>query len=463
MVSVIDIAIILVYMAAMLFVGLFLFKRETLEDFFVNKRKTKLLLLVFSGVSTNVGAGTIIGSVTSAYDTGISFPLLGAFVAAFAWLTVAWFAPRIKNFGDKYRAFSFGDFYGTRYSPKNRLLVGIIIFVAYFLWAAVQFTGLATIATVLTGLSWEISILLSFAVVIAYTTLSGLKGDIYTDAIQFSIMFLVLLGILLPLSLAKVGGLAAFSSLPASFFDPFAFFGGPIFSLIAFIIFLPFGLVSVEIWQRIYAATDARTARKAMIISGFLNVPFFIAAAIFGMSAFILYPNIDRDFALFQLMKDVLPVGFLGLGFAGILATLMSTVDSLIVVGASALLKDIYISFINPKVSDEKALKLARLFALGFGTVAAVTAYIIADILQLLLASVMILLVFLPSVLGGFLWKRSTSAAAFWSILIGFVVAIIATLQIPNYAFFPAFAASLIIFVILSFVTKHSPTEKIKL
>jgi SSS family solute:Na+ symporter len=266
----------------------------------------------------------------------------------------------------------------------------------------------------------------------------------------------------MPLSLIKIGGFDAFATLPPKYFNPFSF-GGPEFFFGGIIFGIPFMLVSMEIWQRIYASTDPQSAKKVFLLSGLINAPFLIFPAFLGISAALLYPNLDRDLALFNLMKDLLPSGILGLGFVGLLAAVMSTADSLILVGSATILKDFYISIINPQATEKQMLFLGRVFTLLFGLAGLTIAYAIPDIVQLQLIGAFTLLIFAPSVIGGLIWKKTTSKASFLSVMSGFLVTIILIPTLPKTAFIPGFLVSLITLIIVSYLTKHSPTENVRL
>ncbi|HHF09174.1 MAG TPA: hypothetical protein ENL28_01005 [Candidatus Atribacteria bacterium] len=94
---------------------------------------------------------------------------------------------------------------------------------------------------------------------------------------------------------------------------------------------------------------------------------------------------------------------------------------------------------------------MGRIFVFLFGLGAFVVALIFQDIVRLAVTSVQILTIFAPALLGGLLWKRSTAPAAFWSILVGFVLTIVLLPFMPDAAFIPAVAVSIIIFLALSF------------
>jgi Na+/proline symporter len=462
MINALDLLIIFFYLALLLGMGGILSKREKLDDFFVAGRKVRTSFLIFTTVSTSVGAGTLIAITAAAYDTGISYALTAAISIFVGYLLVAFLAPRIKKFGDDFKAHTLGDFYGARYSVKNQALVGIIILISYFFWLALQFVAIASLLRVITGWEFEVTLLLSALVTIIYTTLAGIKADIYTDIIQFLIITFVLFFLLMPLSLIKIGGFDAFATLPPKYFNPFSF-GGPEFFFGGIIFGIPFMLVSMEIWQRIYASTDPQSAKKVFLLSGLINAPFLIFPAFLGISAALLYPNLDRDLALFNLMKDLLPSGILGLGFVGLLAAVMSTADSLILVGSATILKDFYISIINPQATEKQMLFLGRVFTLLFGLAGLTIAYAIPDIVQLQLIGAFTLLIFAPSVIGGLIWKKTTSKASFLSVMSGFLVTIILIPTLPKTAFIPGFLVSLITLIIVSYLTKHSPTENVRL
>jgi len=73
MIAIIDWIIIIAYLATMLLIGFLVGRRETVEDYLVNSRRTKPYLMIFTIISTNVGMGTLIGISSASYSTGISY------------------------------------------------------------------------------------------------------------------------------------------------------------------------------------------------------------------------------------------------------------------------------------------------------------------------------------------------------------------------------------------------------
>lgn len=457
MVALIDLTIVVVYLLGLVIFGYLIGKKENLEEFFVNKRKTKLLLLIFATISSSVGAGTIIGTAVVSYESGIGVGILFAIATMVGSLVVGILAPKIKKFGDRHRAYTLGDFFAHRYSKTTASLVALIILVSVFFAISVQFLAIGSLLSVITGFSMAIALIIAGAVTIFYITFAGIKGDFLTDAIQFWLI-LILFIILVPLALVKLGGITSLSTLPKSHFSLFTY-GGPLFFFGGLLFGIPLALVSMDVWQRVYAAIDQKTARKAYYISAFTLPIFYMLATLLGLIAAVLIPGIDSDLALFTLMKETLPVGLLGLGAAGLLAVVMSTLDSQLVMLSATITKDFYKRLFNPKVSEDVMLKIGRVSSFTIGILALLVAYLVQNIIQLIIVSITVILIFSPALIGGFFWKRATAKAAFFSILIGFITVVMSIPFLEQTAFLPGVTLSAITFVLVPFLTKHSGSE----
>ena len=184
----IDLTIIILYLTAMLVIGYLLGRHENAAGFFVNNRRTRATLLVFTALSTSIGAGSVIGVASAAYDTGLSFGLSFAILSLLGWWLIAWLAPRIKQWGDELGAYTIGDFLAVRYSPETRAAGVLVIITAYFTATAIQFVAFARLAEVISGVSFEAALVGAALITILYTTAAGIKGDFYTDALQFAVM-----------------------------------------------------------------------------------------------------------------------------------------------------------------------------------------------------------------------------------------------------------------------------------
>ena len=457
MVTTLDYVILFAYLLIILIIGVYSSKREHLEGYLANNRKTKLYLLTFSNISTFIGAGAVVTVASTAYTSGISYAIVVLISLVIACILYALIAPKIKRFGDSARAYTVGHFLEYRYGISNRYVFAFFYILLAFLWMAIQFVAIAQLLKVLLGINFLFALIASVVVTIIYTSLAGLISDMLTDFFQFWVMLLTFL-ILIPVLWVRSDGLTALTSLPSSYFDPMAFGG------VAFLIggiFLS-GLVlipSVHYWQRIYAAESLQTSRKSFLYS-IPGILFFVcASALVGLFAVSLLPQAEPDSVLFVLMTTYLPSGLLGLCFAGIIAVVMSSIDSLLIGGSATILKDIYQPLFRPKAQEHELLNMVRYITVIFGLIGALVAFFFQNIVTLSLLTAFTALCFVPTILGGLFWKRATAKASISSLLSSLIVLFVLFPFMPKTAFLPSFFIGILVLVLISFFSRHSPSE----
>lgn len=461
--SKLDLIIVFVYVGGLFIFGISVGLRETADDFLVLSRKAPFALVLFSVVSSWVGVGTTVATAASGYDTGISLGTTAGVGGLVGVVVAGFLAPKLKSFGDKFKAHTLGDFFAIRYSRANQFLVGALILFIYSLLGASQFVGFAALLGAWSGTAFTTAILFAAISTIIYTAFAGIKSDFYTDAVHFWIMAVVLFGLLLPIVLTSTQGAGSLKELPASYFDPFAY-GGPSFFAAGIIFGVGAVFVTMEIWQRIYASTSGKSARWALIISGLAIIAFYLLSAFLGMVTKLVEPNLaDRNQALFVLMKRFLPSGILGLGIAAFMAAFISSVNTMIMVTSATLTKDFYKGWLNTRASETQLLTAGRVCTLITGFIALGIAVVIPDIVTLSVNALFMLLVLVPAVIGGFFWRRGTAKGSLISISLGFAVTLLLLPIAPKIAFVPGFVVSLVLFVGVSLFSSHESSEHLDL
>ncbi len=449
----IDYAIVIVYLLVILVVGYLRGRNEHLLDFTVNRRSTSTMLLTASSLSTVFGVGSLLGVAAESYRTGISYGLSNFFVVILGFIVMIWIGPKIKKFGDSYQAQTLADFFAEKYSISVSTLTSIITIAAFLLSTSVQFIGIASLASVLIGVSWEVALAVAAITTIAYTAFGGLRNDIATDFVQFWVI-LAMFVVMIPFGFIKAGGIEIFKTFPASSFDPFAY-GGPVFFFGSIILGALVAMTSMDVWQRTYSAQSEKTVKRAYLYSLLISIPMYLLPIIFGLWAKHLFPDIIPEQGLFTLMSTILPVGLLGVGFAGILAAAMSSIDSTIIVGSTSFTNDIYAKFIHKRANEHHLLNRTRLFAVLFSAVALLIAYFIPNIVKLIVLATFLTLNFIPVIFGGFFLRRANTKAAFWSLIVSTIVLLIGWFTIGVNAWLPAFLSSVLVFVLGSFFAKQ--------
>jgi len=445
----IDLVIIFAYLIGLFIFAIYIGRKSNLDNYLVAGRKFKTIFLVFTTLSTMVGLSTVIAAASATYSSGISFIAMATCLIMTGYVLVFLFAKKIKIFGDKFKAHTMGDFLAVRYSQRARVVGSIAIIISYFIFFAGLLLGLSQIFQIFsgTGLFW--SLVFAMLGVIIYTTISGIKSDFYTDIIHFIVMMIALVIIMIPIMLIKTGGWALFSNLPNGFTNIYNF-GGAGFFWFGILLGFPVFLLYMEIWQRIYASNNPKTARKIIAWSAALTIPFLLIALIVGLAARKFLPNINPDYSFLLVIKTFLPAGLLGLAIAGLIATILSTLNTTIMVISAIITKDFYMTFINKHASDKKYLRVGRIITLCVSVVGISIAFLFPNLVELAVAANEGLIVLAPAIIGGFIWKRANEKAAFYSILIGLIILWGSYAFIGKYSFIPACIASLILYIAIS-------------
>jgi SSS family solute:Na+ symporter len=417
----IDIAIVALFFIIMIIVGFWDKKKITLEDYWVNGRNTNSFFLMATMFSTFIGVGAILGAAGLSFSSGgLIIIAVGLSYAFYMILFSKFFAPKVKEFGDKYKVYTLPDFFEIRYSNRVRIIGAIINLITYGMFTAVQILGMGIFVGALTGLNANLATVIGALVVIAYTSLGGLRADIRTDVFQFVIM-LSLLFVFLPVIIFKAG-ISSITTLSYDFLIGTEFMSLPLV-FVAFL-FLGAGLfASAEIWQRVYSAKSEPVAKKGTFWAAIFVGLFGIMAVLFGTYGKVLLPGSTANTIVSDLLVSFVPTGLYGLILAGFFAAIMSSADTMILIFSMTLLRDIWRKPID-NFDHKKFLRLSRIVTFIVGILGLIVALLVFNIVHLAIESVSFYVVMVPSVVFGFYWKRANEKAAFWSILLGLITLI---------------------------------------
>lgn len=449
--SLIDIFIVIAWSLFTLYIGMRAGARESFDGFWVNNRKTKIALLVFTIVATQVGGGTIIGIASSTYKAGTGFGLVALISTLMGFLAIAWLAPAIKRFGNKTKAFTLPEMLAVRYGRPTQMVAGIVIVLAYLAMLAGQLVATGVIIQIWSGWSFYVALAISAIGIVVYSAYAGLKGDMATDVLHFWFMAIAMFAVLLPIVLFKepVGHLL--SSLTALQLSPVTF-GGYTYLIAGVIFGILIPLVSIELWLRVFAAEDENVARKAYIWSAISIVPFYVLPIFLGLLAIKTVPGlVNSDFVFINNLFHYLPHGLLGLGVASLFATVISSANTMIVVLGATFYRDV---LGKPLEGGALELKQSRYITLAFGILGVVLSALLPNIVQLILSSYFIIAVILPALICVPLWKRATPLAATLSIALGAITTIAFLPSMPTQAFVPGLLVAILALVITSLVAK---------
>jgi solute:Na+ symporter, SSS family len=382
--AIIDWVFLGLYFALLIVIGVQTIRRiETPEDFAV--AGNRIIWPVFFGslAASFLGGGSSLGNAGETFKDGYVY-MFAFFAFAIQTVLVGYFvAPRLKRYA---KAQTVGDIMENHYGSTARLLTGILSVAVCAGILGAQALAVGTIFNTILGVSTTVGILIGMSIVVLYSTFGGVWAVIQTDMLQF-----VFLGVFLPVTLIigliKVGGPEELmTSVPNAHLS---FMGTWTLGLFVsvFLAFLLGETLVPPYTQRAFSTPDPANARKGYMMSGIFAFFFFFVSASIGLVALALYPNIAPDQAVPTVVKNVVPVGLVGLVVAALLAVVMSTASSYLNSIAVVFVKDIYLPFINPNLSASRKVWLERGLSLVVGGAAILFAVSVPSIVDALLYS----------------------------------------------------------------------------
>jgi SSS family solute:Na+ symporter len=339
-------------------------------------------------------------------------------------LYLFYLGPQINKFGREQGGETVGDWFLFRYGKVSKYLASILIALAYIAITAFQYLAMATILNVATGLPFPIALAVTTLIVVLYTSLGGLWAVISTDVLQG---FMTLIGVVVMafVFLNKAGGFTAvIQNLPKGHLAAF----GNVTPWNAFASMLTLGLGIVswpDIWQRMYAARDIKALKKSYawyIVAGLLLT---FATMLIGFSSRVLFPDFDLANGANSMLPNMilrhLPNVLGAVFLAALIAVIMGTADSVLLVSAIIIEKDIVSPFLKKDRSDKQKLALTKIITAITGVAVLGVLYFTTDMFSLWVMSADITGATLAvPILLGFIWKRPDERATLASIIFGF-------------------------------------------
>jgi len=464
----VDWIIMLVYFIFVLGIG-YALKRymKTSTDFFLSGRSIPAWIAGLAFISANLGAQEVIGMGASGAKYGIAtshFYWVGA-IPAMVFVGIF-----MMPFYYGSRARSVPEYLRLRFDEKTRGLNAISFAVMTVFSSGISMYAMGRLLNILLGWDFNVSVLVSAIIVLAYIFLGGLTSAIYNEVLQF---FLIVLGFLplVFLGLKDAGGwnglqsrLAGVATTGLTTGHPYASgawteswqhmgstatnpIGVEWFGLVmglGFVLSFGYWCTDFLVVQRAMAANSMSAARRTPLIAAipkmffpFLVIlPGMIAIALTyqsGASGFALPKKpdgtFDYDMSIPMMLIHYFPSGILGIGLTALMASFMSGMAGNVTAFNTVWTYDIYQSYIRRGESDEHYLWVGRM-ATVFGILISIAAaYVvkqfnnIMDMLQMVFAFVNAPL-FATFLLGMF-WKRATGHGAFTGLLSGISAAAI--------------------------------------
>jgi len=436
-------------------------KHEDSKDYFLAKDSLTWWAIGASLIASNISAEQFIGMSGSGFTMGLA-------IAAYEWLAAVtliivavFFIPiYLKN-----KIYTMPQFLKTRYNDTVAMIMAVFWLLLYVVvnLTSILFLGALAISSI-SGLDFGLC-MIALAVFAVIITLGGMNVIGYTDVIQ--VVFLILGGLVttyLALDLVaehygSSGALNGFHLMTENSADHFKMIfkkDDPYYMDLPGLAVLVGGMwiVNLNYWgcnqyitQRALGA-DLQTARSGILFAAFLKLLMPVIVVLPGIAAFVLYKEgvFTSEMTLngevvgdraYPVLLNLLPVGLKGLSFAALTAAVVASLAGKANSIATIFTLDIYKKKINPAASENKQVQVGRLVIIismfmavaiapylgidkkgGFQYIQEYTGFVSPGIFAMFLL--------------GFFWKKTTSNAALFATIGGFILSVLFKIS-PNY------------------------------
>ena len=477
MTSVTIVGVLVGYLMILLAIGIW-GSRESgdLKGYYVAGKKLPAWVIAFSSNATGESAWLLLGLTGMGYAIGVHafWIIMGEVLGvAAAWV---WVARPFKEYTDRYDAITVPDYLTQRFRDTShvfRWISAIIILSMVMAYTAAQLTASGKAFDAFLGTGYTQGVWIGLVIVLFYTTVGGFKAVAYSDFLQGVLMLGCL--ITLPIvGIAAAGGwgemLSTLRAQDPALLDPMGSFGFGAAGIASAAGSVAIGLAflgSPQLLTRFMAARDQREIVKGGLWAVLCVIGFDVGAIFSGMAGRTLFPGLadaDRETILPLMSAELFPAFFTGVFLVVVLAAIMSTLDSLLILASSVVVRDVVQKALGSTASERTLSMMGKGVTVVIGLtglgVALLEVRMIFDFV--LFAWSGIACAFTPVVLCSLFWKRTTREGAIAGMIVGFGVTVlwVKVFKVGFYDLYemiPGFFAGLLCCVLVSLMTKPDP------
>lgn len=463
---------LVIYMAAMLLIGWYAYRKTVnLTDYMLGGRGLGAAVGALSAGAADMSGWLLMGLPGAIYVSGLVEVWIAIGLTVGAYLNWFFVAPRLRVYSFVTSdSITIPSFLENRLKDKSRLLrivSGIIILIFFTFYVSSGMVAGGVFFESSFGLDYQLGLVIVSAVVVAYTLFGGFLAVSYTDFVQGLMMFLALIAVPI-IGVFVTGGFSQTAESIRSV-DP------TFLSLTAGASFI--GVISAVAWglgyfgqphiivrfMAISTLKEVRQARRIGIGWMILSLLGATATALVGIAYFQQNPDMTLGdpegvfIVLGQLFFHPLIAGFM---LAAVLAAIMSTISSQLIVTSSALIEDLYKIAFKKASTDKQYVTLGRLAVLVIALIAGFLAWERNDTILDLVAYAWAGFgaAFGPIILLSLFWRKLTTWGALAGMVVGAATVIIWDsldweFAVNLYEIVPGFLLCLIAAVVVSLAT----------
>ncbi|MZK51368.1 sodium/proline symporter PutP [Clostridium beijerinckii] len=465
-----------VYLLILLTIGYYSYKKTSnLSDYMIGGRGLGPLVTALSAGASDMSGWMLMGLPGAVYLTGISNIWIGIGLTVGAYFNYLLLAPRFRVYTEIANdSMTIPDYLENRFKDKSnilRLVSGIVILVFFILYVSSGLVAGGKLFVDTYKLTYTMGIVVTLSVVVLYTYYGGFLAVSLTDFFQGTLMFICLITVPV-VAYMNIGVDPGTFVNKVKAIDPklFDIFRGT--SIASIISLLAWGLgyfgqphIIVR-FMAIKSAKELKSARRIGIGWMAIGLLGAVVSGIIGLVYFTEHntPLSDPE-TVFLRLGDILFHPFItGIILSAVLAAIMSTISSQLLVCSSSITKDFYLAFFNKEASEKQQMVIGKLAVLVVAAFATVLAYLpnktILDIVGQAWAGFGSS--FGPVLLLSLYWKRMTKWGALSGMIVGGITVllwIVLGLSSFLYEMIPGFSLSLLSVIIVSLLTKKPDSD----
>lgn len=428
------------YFGVLLLIGRLAYnKNASMNEYMLDNRKLGPFVTALSAGASDMSGWMLLGLPGALYATGIANIWIAIGLTIGAYCNYLFLAKRFRVYTEVAgNAITIPDYLESRFKDNTkilRLVSGLIILVFFTLYVSSGIIAGGKSFESFFGLPFEYGGILTLAIVVFYTFFGGFKAVCWTDAFQGTLMFLVLITIptlaYMSIDVPEGGSFVSeLKSLSPSHLDLFA---GQTFLSIVGLMAWGFGYFGQpHIIVRFMAIRSSKELISARRIGIGWMIIGLIGAVVSGLLGYVYFNQQgvslkDAETVFLRLGDALFHPFFVGIIISAVLAAVMSTISSQLLVSSSSVTKDFILAFTKKDVSVQTQVTIGRYAVVAVGVVAAFIAFNSGDTVlgAVGYAWAGFGAAFGPLILASLYWKKMNALGALAGMLSGGITVIL--------------------------------------
>lgn len=431
-----------VYLGAMMSIGIYYWRKEqNMSDYILGGRQLGAWVTSMSAEASDMSGWMLMGLPGYAYVAGLGAGWIALGLIIGTWANWRFIAARLRKYTEIANdSLTMPDYFQNRFRDNSqilRIISAVFILIFFLIYTSSGFVAGGKLFSTVFGIPYTWAMLLGAFVVVFYTFLGGFMAVCWTDFVQGVMMFFAILAVPITASFMMGGPAAtaaALATLSPEMFNPFTTPDGKPLSLIAIISLLAWGLGyfgQPHILVRFMAIRSSSQIKQATNIAMTWVILSLAAAVLVGMVGRVYLKQPLEGSAVetvFMVMThDLFSSFFAGLILSAVLAAVMSTASSQLLVTASAVSQDFYKALIHKTAGERELVWVSRMTVVGVSIIAVLIGLdpnnFVLDMVAYAWAGFGA--AFGPTLILSLFWKRMTRNGALAGIVVGGITVLV--------------------------------------